>query len=295
MPPLTDHEKRIIEHKGTERPYSGEYWDHFEAGTYVCRRCGAELYHSTDKFESHCGWPSFDDEIEGAVVRRPDADGMRTEILCAACGAHLGHVFTGEGFTPKNTRHCVNSASMVFVPAGSQEPTTQPTTQPAREEALFAGGCFWGVEHLLSEMPGIRSVTSGYAGGHVKDPTYKQVCTGRTGHAEAVRVIYDPSQVAYEDLARRFFEIHDPTQKNRQGPDVGTQYRSAVFYRDEEQKKIAEKLIAELKARGYDVATEVTEASKFYPAEDYHQEYLRKHPGHPSCHRPVDRFGTGLP
>ncbi len=281
MPPLTADEKRVIVDKGTERPFTGKYHGHFEAGTYSCRRCGAALYKSDSKFRSHCGWPSFDDEIHGAVTRKPDADGARTEILCTACGGHLGHIFAGEGLTDKNIRHCVNSISLVFAPA-------KPTVATA--EAIFAGGCFWGVEHLLQEVDGVESAVSGYTGGTVKNPTYRQVCTGQTGHAEAVRVKFDPKKVTYEQLARMFFEIHDPTQLNRQGPDAGTQYRSAIFYADAEQKAVAEKLLAELRANGYLPATELVAASKFHPAEDYHQDYIEHHPQRPICHARVKRF-----
>jgi len=280
MPPLTDDEKRIIIEKGTERPFSGTYWNHSEAGAYLCRQCGAKLYTSASKFRSECGWPSFDDEIAGAVERRSDPDGRRTEIVCVACRGHLGHVFEGEGFTPKNTRHCVNSASLVF----------RPIEKPATEEAVFAGGCFWGVEHYLQEVDGVLSVTSGYTGGKTTSPGYRQVCSGKTGHAEAVRVVFEPKRVSYERLARLFFEIHDPTQLNRQGPDVGTQYRSAVFFLGEQQRRVVEKLIAELRANGYEVVTQVQAASQFYPAEEYHQDYLRKHPERPVCHARVPRF-----
>ena len=177
--------------------------------------------------------------------------------------------------------------------ANEAKPSVPPLTRdetPASEEAIFAGGCFWGVEHYLQEIKGVASVTSGYTGGHVPNPDYRQICTGRTGHAEAVRVVYDPRSVSYERLARLFFEIHDPTQVNRQGPDVGTQYRSAVFYLNDQQKEIAEKLIEQLRANGYNVATQLQAATTFYPAEDYHQDFLVKHPSRPVCHARVPRF-----
>lgn len=288
MPPLTDEERHVIVDKGTERPFTGKYWNTYDAGQYICRQCGWALYRSEAKFKSDCGWPSFDEEIPGAVRRQPDADGRRTEILCAHCGGHLGHVFEGEGYTPKDTRHCVNSLSMEFVPAGSA--ASKPATRPVSEEALFAGGCFWGMEHYFREVPGVISATSGYSGGTVANPTYRQVCTGTTGHAECVRVVFAPARVSYEQLTRRFFEIHDPTQLNAQGVDVGTQYRSVVFYRDDAQKQTGEKLIGLLRAKGYQVVTELAPAGAFYPAEDYHQNYMGKNPGRYSCHLPVSRF-----
>lgn len=278
MPKLTDFEKQIILGKGTERAFTGKYNNHYEKGTYVCRQCGEALYRSDSKFKSGCGWPSFDEEIQGAVRRTPDADGLRTEITCAACRAHLGHVFLGEQFTKKNVRHCVNSASLVFV------------SEMKTQTAIFAGGCFWGVEHQFASVPGVVRATSGYTGGRTKNPTYKQVCTGRTGHAEAVKVVFDPEKVTHEALARRFFEIHDPTQRNAQGPDKGSQYRSAVFYQDQKQKKTAEKLIKLLRENGYDVVTEVTKASQFWPAETYHQDFFVKNPKRLNCHAPVRRF-----
>ncbi|RJP73502.1 MAG: bifunctional methionine sulfoxide reductase B/A protein [Candidatus Zixiibacteriota bacterium] len=287
--PLTPEEERVIIHKGTERPFTGEYTEHQEAGTYLCKRCDAPLYRSQDKFESHCGWPSFDDEIPGAVRRVPDADGQRTEIICANCGAHLGHVFTGEGFTARDVRHCVNSISMKFIPAA--EESVKPASGPAEaQKAYFAGGCFWGVEYYLQQIPGVLSTAVGYMGGHQENPTYKQVCSGKTGHAETMEVVYDSSVTDYETLARQFFEIHDPTQVNRQGPDVGEQYRSAVFTVDAEQERIARKLVGILKEKGYKVATEIAPAGKFWEAEEYHQDYYLNNGHTPYCHGYTKRF-----
>jgi len=282
MPPLTDAEKRIIIDKGTEEPFTGKYWNHFKRGTYICRQCGAPLYVSVSKFESDCGWPSFDDEISGAVKRQPDADGRRTEIICTACGAHLGHVFLGESLTKKNTRHCVNSASIVFV-AEKAHPT---------EKAIFAAGCFWGVEHRFEQVAGVLSVHSGYTGGTAANPTYEQVCTGATGHAEAVEVVFDPAKVTYGQLVRLFFQMHDPTQLNRQGPDVGAQYRSAIFYLNEGQKRTAEKLIGELRKGGRDVVTQLVADPTFWDAEEYHQDYIRKHQKDSHDHRAKKKEGS---
>ncbi|MCF7822991.1 MAG: bifunctional methionine sulfoxide reductase B/A protein [Candidatus Marinimicrobia bacterium] len=276
---LTPEEQRVILHKGTERPFSGKYEHNEEDGTYTCKQCDAPLYRSTDKFDANCGWPSFDDEIPGAVKRVPDADGRRTEIVCANCGGHLGHVFIGEQFTSKNTRHCVNSISLNFEPV-----------EVHIEHAIFASGCFWGVEYQLQKVPGVISTKVGYTGGHVANPTYKQVCTGRTGHAEAVEVIFDPTLVSYEDLAKIFFETHDPTQVNGQGPDIGNQYRSEIFYFSEEQKKTAKELIKILENKGLKVATKLSPAMTFYEGEEYHQDYYKKSGGTPYCHLYTKRF-----
>jgi peptide methionine sulfoxide reductase msrA/msrB len=271
---LTAEEERVIVHKGTERPFSGKYNDHYEKGVYTCRRCGAELFQSSSKFKSGCGWPSFDEQIEGAVKWQKDADGARTEIICANCCGHLGHVFLGEQLTPKNTRYCVNSLSMGFIPAGSMQ----------TEKAVFASGCFWGTEYHFKQAPGVISTAVGYTGGHVDNPTYKQVCTDKTGHAEAVEVEYDPSKTTYEKLAKLFFETHDFTQLNRQGPDIGTQYRSVIFYANDKQKQIAERLVQQLEEKGYDVKTSIEPAGKFWPAENYHQDYYGKTGKSPYCH-----------
>jgi len=274
---LTLEEAQVILHKGTERPFMGEYTYTKTSGTYLCKQCDAPLYRSTDKFESHCGWPSFDDEIKGAVKRVPDADGRRTEIVCANCGGHLGHVFEGEGYTQKNIRHCVNSISMTFM-------SDQQSIEPTKDTAIFAGGCFWGMQHHFTKVKGVISSAVGYIGGTVRNPTYEQVCSHTTGHVEALLVVFDPAQTNYETLAKLFFEIHDFTQTNGQGPDIGEQYLSEIFYVDAEQQKIVQNLMQILTEKGYKVATKLRPAEKFWKAEDYHQDYYEKKGSNPYCH-----------
>jgi peptide methionine sulfoxide reductase msrA/msrB len=239
------------------------------------------LYYSDSKFHSGCGWPSFDEEIKGAVNKTLDADGRRTEITCNKCGGHLGHVFYGEGLTEKNTRHCVNSISMIFVPNAAK---------PKIVKAIFAGGCFWGVEYYFQKAKGVISTQVGYTGGSKANPSYREVCSHLTGHYEAIEVSYDPEQTTYEDLAKLFFEIHDPTQANGQGNDIGQQYLSVVFYLDEAQKETIVKLIDVLTKKGYKIATQLKPATQFWSAEDYHQKYYEKEGGTPYCHRRVSRF-----
>ncbi|HHH37814.1 MAG TPA: bifunctional methionine sulfoxide reductase B/A protein [Epsilonproteobacteria bacterium] len=280
---LTPQEKHIIVNKGTERPFSGKYVHTDSKGVYRCKVCNAALYKSDDKFRSDCGWPSFDDAIPGAIKRQKDSDGRRTEIVCARCGAHLGHLFVGEGLTPKNRRYCVNSISLTFDKA-----ETTATTHYRR--AYFAGGCFWGVEYYLEKLDGVKEVSSGFMGGSVEHPSYEQVVTAQTGHLETVEVLYDPNRISYETLAKTFFEIHDPTQKDGQGPDIGEQYHSAIFVADDKERKTAEKLIAILRGKGYDVATKILTKKPFYKAEAYHQDYYDRHGKKPYCHGYIKRF-----
>ncbi len=278
---LPDIVKAVVNSKGTEPPFSGEYDDFGEAGTYLCRQCGLALFRSQHKFHSGCGWPSFDAEIPNAVIRQPDADGHREEILCARCHAHLGHVFIGEKFTAANMRYCVNSLSLDFVSNLDVIDT---------EEAIFAAGCFWGVEYYFKKLPGVLKTIVGYTGGQKKSPTYEEVCSGKTGHYEAIRIIYDPSKIDYASLVKYFFEIHDPTQNTGQGPDLGQQYLSVIFYHNDEQKNIAQQLIDILQEKGYDIATRVLPVNIFWPAERYHQDYYIKTGKQPYCHIYQKRF-----
>lgn len=281
MKKLNKEEERVILFKGTEAPFTGEYTDLFVEGTYHCKQCEAPLYTSNSKFHSGCGWPSFDQEIENAVTKVLDADGRRTEIICSKCKGHLGHVFYGEGFTRKDTRHCVNSISMQFVQKKSDEKI---------QKATFAGGCFWGVEYYFQNEPGVLKTQVGYIGGFKDNPTYKEVCAHTTGHIEALEVTFDSSLISYETLAKLFFEIHDPTQANGQGNDIGEQYLSVVFYHNEEQKNTTKELIDFLTKKGFKIATTLRFATKFWPAEEYHQQYYEKTGGVPYCHSRTKRF-----
>lgn len=278
---LTPDVAHIVSDQGTEHPNTGKYNTFDGKGTYVCRRCGLALFRSTNKFLSSCGWPSFDDELSYAIKRLPDQDGRRTEIRCERCDAHLGHVFMGEAYTEKNQRHCVNSLAIDFV---------KDTEVNDTEEAIYAGGCFWGVQYLLEEEPGVLFTEVGYIGGEVAAPTYEQVCTKETGYLEAIRVIYNPDVIDYETLTKVFLEIHDPTQADGQGPDFGPQYLSVVFYYDDKQKEVSKKLLKTLEDKGLNIATQLIPATVFWPAEEYHQAYYQKTGKEPYCHVRTKRF-----
>jgi peptide methionine sulfoxide reductase msrA/msrB len=271
---------RLTQQVGTEPPFCGTLLDNHKEGVYTCVVCGLPLFASRNKFNSGTGWPSFDREFDPAhVARHLDTTlGMtRTEIACARCGAHLGHVFD-DGPKPTGERHCLNSVSLKFVENGQPLP---PESQPVKTEtAYFAGGCFWGVQHYFTRGPGVLEATSGYAQGHVDQVTYKQICGGETGHAETVKVVFDPKRITYRRLLEAFFTMHDPTQLNRQGPDWGEQYRSGIWTTGDEQKSEAEAFVREQDASKRfgtrKIVTQVEPLRKFWPAEEYHQEYLAK-------------------
>lgn len=308
---LTPKQYEIARAKGTEPAFCGLLLDNKLPGVYSCVCCGLPLFSSDSKFHSGTGWPSFFQPIarQNVIEQVDRSHGMvRTEVLCARCGAHLGHVFE-DGPPPTGLRFCLNSESIVFTSrdktasladpaadAAQRSATTQPSTRPAEEHtatAVFAGGCFWCTEAVFDQLKGVEKVVSGYSGGSAETAHYKIVCTGRTGHAESIQITYDPAQISYEQLLDVFFAAHDPTQLNRQGADVGTQYRSAIFYANESQKEAATRKIAALtQSHAYSapIVTTLEPLKTFYPAEDYHQDYAALHPEQPYivCHATPD-------
>ncbi|MCH7700510.1 MAG: bifunctional methionine sulfoxide reductase B/A protein [Planctomycetes bacterium] len=288
---LSREEQNILLAEGTERAFTGALYDNTEPGLYTCRLCGLPLFSSDTKFKSGTGWPSFFEPVDPDHIsqqRDTRLGSVRTEIECQRCRSHLGHVFE-DGPKPTGLRYCLNSASLRFHDAGAELP---PESRPAEtESAYFAGGCFWGIEDRFQQVPGVIDAVSGYQGGRLPNPGYRQVCSGTTGHAESVRVTFNREQVTYRELLEWFFKFHDATQVNRQGPDVGTQYRSAIFTASLDQQRQATAYIHELQQsdryRDRKIATQIEQAGPFYEAEEYHQDYHVKHGG--SCAIPTGR------
>jgi len=298
---LSSEQFAVTQQCGTEPPFHNAFWDNHKPGLYVDVVSGEPLFSSLDKFDSGTGWPSFTRPVNGNdVVEKTDSTlGMRrTEVRSKMADSHLGHLFDDGPADKGGMRYCINSASLKFIPVEEMDQAgygqyldrfvkAGVIKAPVHETAILAGGCFWGMEEIIRKIPGVTKTTVGYSGGTTADPTYHEVCTGGTGHAESIQIDFDSSRLSYEKLLDYFFRMHDPTTLNRQHNDAGTQYRSAIFYTSEEQKQTAEKVKAKWDKSGKfgkPIVTEITAAGKFYTAEEYHQKYLVKHPGGYTCH-----------
>lgn len=291
---LTPLQYKVTREEATEPPFRNEFWNHKTPGIYVDIVSGEPLFSSLDKFDSKTGWPSFTKPLAPENIAEKEDRGLfmrRVEVRSKGGDSHLGHVFE-DGPAPTGLRYCINSASLRFIPMerlkeeGHGEylllfEPAQKTAPKNLETATLAGGCFWGVEEIMMKIPGVVETLVGYTGGKTENPVYESVTTGLTGHAETLQIKFDPARIGYKEILDYFFRLHDPTTQNRQGPDIGTQYRSAIFYHSQAQQKTAEEARAQVDTSGKwknRVVTEILSAGRFYPAEEEHQKYILKNP-----------------
>lgn len=312
---LSPKQYEVLRQHGTEMRGTSPLNTEKREGVFQCAGCGQPLFDSATKYESGSGWPSFFAPMADAIEAEVDRSHFmtRTEVHCSQCGGHLGHVFP-DGPAPTGVRFCINGAALSFeaksdmfrgkeltIPAPDKALKGRATPMPVPaqhfvngnpisppfpagyEQAVFGMGCFWGAEKKFWTLPGVYATAVGYAGGYTDNPTYQEVCSGQTGHAEVVLVVYDPARISYRDLLRVYWENHDPTQGMRQGADVGTQYRSTIYTHSDAQRSAAlasrDDYAAALSTNGFGaITTEIREAPPFFYAEEYHQQYLAKNP-----------------
>lgn len=316
---------QVTQEGATELPFHNEYWDNKKPGIYVDIVTGEPLFSSIDKFDSGSGWPSFTKPLVSENVKaKPDrSHGMeRTEVRSGHGNSHLGHLFDDGPKQAGGLRYCINSASLRFIPVEKLDKegygefkglfmstkTTNDAITPTqsyldtaklplndfarsrtkdREIAVVAAGCFWGVEEIIRGISGVLETQVGYTGGSSDHPVYNEVKGGKTGHAEAVQIAFDPNKITYEQILTWFFRLHDPTTQNRQGNDIGTQYRSVIFVYDDGQRKTAEAVKDQVNKSGKwknPIVTEIVTAKPFWRAEENHQDYLQKNPNGYTCH-----------